>query len=86
MFYNAPWRFLWGVDGAGMALHGVRFCLDYLGIEMSTLFARLTIGLIAEWRPIVCGPVLLPALRTPLSASSIFAVTLLRWNGTLIWR
>lgn len=47
-FYNAPWRFLWVSMVCGMAGHGVRYLsLDYLGIEMSTLFACVTIGLIA---------------------------------------
>lgn len=47
-FYNAPWRFLWVSIVCGMAGHGVRYLsLEHMGIEISTLFASLTIGIIA---------------------------------------
>jgi len=46
--YNAPWRFLWVSIVCGMAGHAVRYLsLDYLGLEISTLLACLTIGVIA---------------------------------------
>jgi len=48
VFYNAPWRFVWVSIVCGMAGHGVRYVsLEYLGIEIATLFASLAIGLIA---------------------------------------
>jgi uncharacterized membrane protein YjjP (DUF1212 family) len=47
-FYNAPWRVLWVSILCGMVGHGIRYlCLDYLSVEISTLFACLAIGLIA---------------------------------------
>jgi uncharacterized membrane protein YjjP (DUF1212 family) len=48
-FYNAPWRVLWVSILCGMVGHGLRYlCLDYLGVGISTLFACLAIGLIAN--------------------------------------
>jgi uncharacterized membrane protein YjjP (DUF1212 family) len=48
-FYNAPWRVLWVSVVCGMVGHGIRYvCLDYLSVELSTLFACLAIGLIAN--------------------------------------
>jgi uncharacterized membrane protein YjjP (DUF1212 family) len=47
-FYNAPWRVLWVSSACGMVGHGLRYlCLDYLSVEISTLFACLAIGLMA---------------------------------------
>ena len=48
-FYNAPWRVLWVSILCGMVGHGLRYmCLDHLSVEISTLFACLAIGLIAN--------------------------------------
>ena len=48
-FYNAPWRVLWVSILCGVVGHGLRYLgLDYLGVEISTLFACLAIGLIAN--------------------------------------
>jgi uncharacterized membrane protein YjjP (DUF1212 family) len=48
-FYNAPWRVLWVSILCGMAGHGLRYvALDYMGVVISTLFACLAIGLIAN--------------------------------------
>jgi uncharacterized membrane protein YjjB (DUF3815 family) len=49
--YNAPWRVLWVSALCGMVGHGIRYlCLAHLslGLEMSTLFACLAIGLMAQ--------------------------------------
>ena len=54
-FYNAPWRVLWVSIVCGVVGHGLRYVsLDHLSVEISTLFACLAIGLIAErgrWSP-----------------------------------
>jgi uncharacterized membrane protein YjjP (DUF1212 family) len=48
-FYNAPWRVLWVSILCGVVGHGLRYlCLDYMSVEISTLFACLAIGLIAN--------------------------------------
>ena len=48
-FYNAPWRVLWVSILCGMVGHGLRYlCLEHLSMEISTLFACLAIGLIAN--------------------------------------
>jgi uncharacterized membrane protein YjjP (DUF1212 family) len=48
-FYNAPWRVLWVSILCGVVGHGLRYlCLDYMNVEISTLFACLAIGLIAN--------------------------------------
>ncbi len=48
-FYNAPWRVLWVSILCGMVGHGLRYvCLDHMSVEISTLFACLAIGLIAN--------------------------------------
>ena len=48
-FYNAPWRVLWVSILCGVVGHGLRYLsLDYMGVAMSTFFACLTIGLIAN--------------------------------------
>jgi uncharacterized membrane protein YjjP (DUF1212 family) len=48
-FYNAPWRVLWVSILCGMVGHGLRYlCLEHLSVEISTLFACLAIGLIAN--------------------------------------
>jgi uncharacterized membrane protein YjjB (DUF3815 family) len=48
-FYNAPWRVLWVSILCGMVGHGLRYlCLDYMSVEISTLFACLAIGVIAN--------------------------------------
>ena len=48
-FYNAPWRVLWVSILCGVLGHGLRYlCLDHLSVEISTLFACLSIGLIAN--------------------------------------
>jgi uncharacterized membrane protein YjjP (DUF1212 family) len=48
-FYNAPWRVLWVSIVCGMLGHGLRYLsLDHFGIALSTLFACLAIGLIAN--------------------------------------
>jgi uncharacterized membrane protein YjjP (DUF1212 family) len=48
-FYNAPWRVLWVSILCGVVGHGLRYlCLDYMGVEIATLFACLAIGLIAN--------------------------------------
>ena len=49
VFYNTPLRVLWVSMVSGMVGHGLRYlCLDQLGVEISTLLACLTIGLIAN--------------------------------------
>jgi len=48
-FYNAPWRVLWVSILCGVVGHGLRYlCLDHMSVEISTLFACLAIGLIAN--------------------------------------
>jgi uncharacterized membrane protein YjjP (DUF1212 family) len=48
-FYNAPWRVLWVSILCGVVGHGLRYlCLDHMSVEVSTLFACLAIGLIAN--------------------------------------
>jgi uncharacterized membrane protein YjjP (DUF1212 family) len=48
-FYNAPWRVLWVSILCGVVGHGLRYvCLDHMNVEVSTLFACLAIGLIAN--------------------------------------
>jgi uncharacterized membrane protein YjjP (DUF1212 family) len=48
-FYNAPWRVLWVSILCGTVGHGLRYlCLDHLSVGISTLFACLAIGLIAN--------------------------------------
>ena len=48
-FYNAPWRVLWVSIVCGVVGHGLRYVsLDHLSVEISTLFACLAIGLIAD--------------------------------------
>jgi uncharacterized membrane protein YjjB (DUF3815 family) len=48
-FYNAPWRVLWVSILCGMVGHGLRYLsLEHFGVEISTLFACLSIGLIAN--------------------------------------
>jgi uncharacterized membrane protein YjjP (DUF1212 family) len=48
-FYNAPWRVLWVSILCGVVGHGLRYlCLENLGVEISTFFACLAIGLIAN--------------------------------------
>lgn len=47
--YNAPWRVLWVSILCGVVGHSLRYlCLDYMNVEMATLFACLAIGLIAN--------------------------------------
>jgi uncharacterized membrane protein YjjB (DUF3815 family) len=47
-FYNAPWRVLWVSILCGMVGHGLRYLgLQSFGVELSTLFACLAIGIIA---------------------------------------
>jgi uncharacterized membrane protein YjjB (DUF3815 family) len=60
-FYNAPWRVLWVSILCGMVGHGLRYLsLDHVSVGMSTLFACLAIGLIAN--------VAADRLRLPFSA------------------
>jgi uncharacterized membrane protein YjjP (DUF1212 family) len=60
-FYNAPWRVLWVSILCGMLGHGLRYLsLDHVSVGMSTLFACLAIGLIAN--------VAADRLRLPFSA------------------
>ena len=48
-FYNAPWRVLWMSILCGMVGHGLRYLgLQSFGVELSTLFACLAIGIIAN--------------------------------------
>jgi uncharacterized membrane protein YjjP (DUF1212 family) len=48
-FYNAPWRVLWVSILCGVVGHGLRYvCLDYMSVDIATLFACLAIGLIAN--------------------------------------
>ena len=47
--YNAPWRVLWVSIVCGVVGHGLRYvCLDHFSVAISTLFACLAIGLIAN--------------------------------------
>jgi uncharacterized membrane protein YjjP (DUF1212 family) len=65
-FYNAPWRVLWVSILCGMAGHGLRYlCLDHLSVGISTLFACLAIGLMAD--------VAANRLRLPFSAVAFAA-------------
>ena len=48
-FYNAPWRVLWVSILGGVVGHGLRYvCLDYMGVEIATLFGCLAVGAIAN--------------------------------------
>ena len=48
-FYNAPWRVLWVSILCGVVGHGIRYrCLEHLSVGVSTLFACLAIGVIAN--------------------------------------
>jgi uncharacterized membrane protein YjjP (DUF1212 family) len=48
-FYNAPWRVLWVSILCGVVGHGLRYvCLDYMGVEIATLFGCLAVGAIAN--------------------------------------
>jgi uncharacterized membrane protein YjjP (DUF1212 family) len=48
-FYNAPWRVLWVSILCGTVGHGLRYLsLDHWSVGISTLFACLAIGLIAN--------------------------------------
>lgn len=48
-FYNAPWRVLWVSILCGVVGHGLRYvCLDYMGVELATLFGCLAVGAIAS--------------------------------------
>jgi uncharacterized membrane protein YjjB (DUF3815 family) len=77
-FYNAPWRVLWVSILCGMVGHGLRYlCLDYLSVEMSTLFACLAIGLIAN--------VAVDRLQLPFSAVA-FAGAVPMMPGVFIYQ
>ena len=48
-FYYAPWRVLWVSILCGLVGHGLRYvCLDYMGVELATLFGCLAVGAIAS--------------------------------------
>jgi uncharacterized membrane protein YjjP (DUF1212 family) len=48
-FYNTPWRVLWVSILCGVVGHGLRYvALDYMNVEIATLFACLAIGFIAN--------------------------------------
>jgi uncharacterized membrane protein YjjP (DUF1212 family) len=77
-FYNAPWRVLWVSVLCGMVGHGLRYlCLDHLSVGMSTLFACLAIGLIAN--------VAANRLRLPFSAVA-FAGAVPMMPGVFIYQ
>ncbi len=77
-FYNAPWRVLWVSILCGMVGHGLRYlCLDHLSVEISTLFACLSIGLIAG--------VAADRLRLPFSAVA-FAGAVPMMPGVFIYQ
>jgi uncharacterized membrane protein YjjB (DUF3815 family) len=65
-FYNTPWRVLWVSILCGVVGHGLRYlCLDHLSVGISTLFACLGIGLMAN--------VAAERLRLPFSAVAFAA-------------
>ena len=77
-FYNAPWRVLWVSVLCGIVGHGVRYlCLDHLSMGISTLFACLAIGLIAN--------VAANRLHLPFSAVA-FAGTVPMMPGVLVYQ
>ncbi|HVH28611.1 MAG TPA: threonine/serine exporter family protein [Vicinamibacterales bacterium] len=77
-FYNAPWRVLWVSILCGMVGHGLRYLsLDYLSVEISTLFACMAIGLIAN--------VAADRLRLPFSAVA-FAGAVPMMPGVFIYQ
>jgi uncharacterized membrane protein YjjB (DUF3815 family) len=77
-FYNAPWRVLWVSILCGVVGHGLRYlCLDYMGVEIATLFACLAIGLIAS--------VAADHLRLPFSAVA-FAGAVPMMPGVFIYQ
>jgi uncharacterized membrane protein YjjP (DUF1212 family) len=48
-FYNVPWRVLWVSILCGVVGHGIRYlCLEHLSVGISTLFACVAIGVIAN--------------------------------------
>ncbi len=77
-FYNAPWRLLWVSIVCGVVGHGLRYvCLDYMSVEIATLFACLAIGLIANMAA--------DRLRLPFSALA-FAGAVPMMPGVFIYQ
>jgi uncharacterized membrane protein YjjP (DUF1212 family) len=77
-FYNAPWRVLWVSILCGVVGHGLRYvCLDYMSVEIATLFGCLAVGVIAS--------VAADRLRLPFSALA-FAGAVPMMPGVFIYR
>ena len=77
-FYNVPWRVLWVSILCGVVGHGIRYlCLEHLTVAISTLFACVAIGVIANAAA--------DRLRLPFSAVA-FAAAVPMMPGVFIYQ